>query len=191
MNEVYQAALQVQDLFQRQGWKFCLIGGLAVVRWGNPRTTLDADFSLLTGFGEEDRFLDILTDELEGREPDERSFAKRFRVFRAFAPNGSSVDIALAGLPFESEMIGRASDYDFRTDCTLTTCSAEDLIVMKSFAGRDQDWADVTNVASCQWDSLDWRQVEHDLEGLCEMAENLTAVPKLQQVRQQIAAQPR
>ena len=48
MNALYEAALEVQGFFQSRQWRFCIIGGLAVVRWGQPRATQDVDFCLLT-----------------------------------------------------------------------------------------------------------------------------------------------
>lgn len=185
MNSVFDAALEVQTLFQEQGWRFCIIGGLAVIRWGRLRATQDADFSLLTGFGDEDEFLNVIAGSLKAREPGEVEFARAARVFRAFASNGAPVDIALAALPFEEQVIHRASQYEFRPDCVLITCSAGDLIVMKAFAGRDQDWADVRNVAASQWDTLDWEAVEQNLESICEMGDNYTSVPKLHTLKQE------
>lgn len=32
MNDVFAAAREVQELFDRHDWKSCLIGGLAVIR---------------------------------------------------------------------------------------------------------------------------------------------------------------
>jgi len=187
MNSVFDAALEVQTLFQEQGWKFCIIGGLAVIRWGRMRATQDADFSLLTGFGDEDDFLSVIDGSLNAREAGELEFARAARVYRAFASNGAPVDIALAGLPFEEELIDRATQYEFRPDCALITCSASDLIVMKAFAGRDQDWADVRNVAASQWDTLDWEVIEQNLEFICEMGENFTSVPKFHSIKQDLA----
>lgn len=37
--------------------QFCFIGGLALLRWGEPRTTRDTNLTLLTGFGGEERFI--------------------------------------------------------------------------------------------------------------------------------------
>jgi hypothetical protein len=186
MNAVYNAALEVQSLFEQQGWQFCTIGGLAVIRWGRMRTTQDADFSLMTGFGDEDRFLTVIADHLEGREPNEVDSARASRVYRGFASNGIEIDIALAALPFEQEVISRASVYEFRPGCVLSTCSADDLIVMKAFASRDQDWADVRNVAASQWKSLDWDYIHRHLEQICELSETFTSVPLLDQLRAEL-----
>ena len=42
MNPLYAAAAEVQEFLQERGWPFCFIGGLALARWGQPRTTQDA-----------------------------------------------------------------------------------------------------------------------------------------------------
>jgi hypothetical protein len=53
-----EAAQGVQDIFVRKNWRFCFIGGIAVQRWGEPRLTLDVDLTLLTGFGEEESYVE-------------------------------------------------------------------------------------------------------------------------------------
>lgn len=58
MNEVFSAALQLHEFCEHQGWRFCLIGGVAVHRWGEQRTTDDVDLTLLTGFGNEEVYRD-------------------------------------------------------------------------------------------------------------------------------------
>jgi len=50
MNALFIAAKEVADFMKARRWKFCVIGGLAVQRWGEPRLTQDADLTLLTGF---------------------------------------------------------------------------------------------------------------------------------------------
>ncbi len=37
---VLAAAGEIQAFCQKQGWRFCFIGGVAVQRWGEPRLTL-------------------------------------------------------------------------------------------------------------------------------------------------------
>ena len=59
MNEVIQAAAELQSICQSQDWDFCFIGGLALQRWSEPRETVDVDLSLFAGFGEEHRFSDV------------------------------------------------------------------------------------------------------------------------------------
>jgi len=58
--EVILAAAELQSVCQSQGWQFCFIGGLALQRWGELRETVDADITILTGFGGEEPFVNIL-----------------------------------------------------------------------------------------------------------------------------------
>ncbi len=60
MIRVFQTALAIQQFCGAQGWGSCLIGGVAVQRWAEPRVTRDVDLTLLTGFGHEDQFIDKL-----------------------------------------------------------------------------------------------------------------------------------
>ncbi|MCU0875772.1 MAG: hypothetical protein MUE50_25850 [Pirellulaceae bacterium] len=60
MNEVIRAAAEIQAFCESRSWRFCLIGGLAVLRWGEPRETIDVDVTLLTGFGGEAAFIEEL-----------------------------------------------------------------------------------------------------------------------------------
>ena len=39
MNAIFAAAKEVADFMQARGWEYCIIGGLAVQRWGELRTT--------------------------------------------------------------------------------------------------------------------------------------------------------
>lgn len=150
-------------------WEFCVIGGLAVQRWGEVRTTLDADLTLFTGFGEEERYVDELLSNFQGRMPDVREFALRQRVLLIRAANGKDIDIALGGFPFEREMIGRATPFEFAEGVVLPTCSAEDLFVMKVFAARSKDLHDAETIAIRQ--RLDGRYILQQLEPLCELKE--------------------
>jgi hypothetical protein len=55
---------------------------LALVRWGEPRETIDADLTLLTGFGGEAPFVTTLLERFQGRISRARSFALEHRVRR-------------------------------------------------------------------------------------------------------------
>lgn len=80
MNDLLAAAAEVQKFCEAEKWKLCLIGGLAVVRWGRPRTTRDVDISLLTEWGDEERYVDRLLQRFSGRVDDPKQFALRARV---------------------------------------------------------------------------------------------------------------
>ncbi|MEW6746330.1 MAG: nucleotidyl transferase AbiEii/AbiGii toxin family protein [Planctomycetota bacterium] len=183
LEELLLAAAKVQAFIRQHGWRFCFIGGVAVQRWGEPRFTRDIDLTLLTGFGDEEEFIDTLLQELTPRRPDAREFALRHRVLLAQTREGVDVDVALGALPFEERTIVRASAWQLRPDVTLTTCSAEDLVVHKAFAGRDLDWGDVERILVRQHGKLDLKQIHAELKALLELKGESEALGKVERMR--------
>jgi hypothetical protein len=49
VNALFAAAVDVQAFCASRGWRWCVIGGLAVQRQGDPRQTRDVDLTLVTG----------------------------------------------------------------------------------------------------------------------------------------------
>lgn len=166
-NPLVEAAIQVQALCEEREWRFCFIGGLAVLRWGEPRLTRDVDLTIIAGYGDEERYVDILVGELEPRIDQARGFGIDNRVVLARADNGVPIDIALGALPFEERTVERASPYAI-ADRELLTCSAEDLVVHKVFAGRERDWLDVEGVVARQGEQLDRELIARELRPLLE-----------------------
>lgn len=64
------------------------------------------------------------------------------------------MDVALAAFPFEERSIQRASQWTWTAGQGLLTCSAEDLVVHKVFAGRDLDWSDTERILTRQHGKL-------------------------------------
>ena len=169
MNALFSAGLEIQHLLKTLNWPFCFIGGLAVIRWGELRMTQDIDLCLLCGFGNEAKYARVLLDNLKPRITDALTFALTNRVLLVSTSNGVATDIVFSGLPFEEEMIKRSSSFDFYPDCSLITCSAEDLIVLKAFADRTKDWMDVESIILRQGRNLDIDYVLRQLSPLCDL----------------------
>ena len=172
MNALFEAASEVCAFMAERNWKFCIIGGLAVQQWGEPRTTLDADFTLLTGWGEEERYVSEILKHFPPRYEGARAHALSRRVLLIRATNGVSVDIALGALPFEESMMERSALVDFSPEYQLPCCSPEDLFIMKAFAGRPRDWQDAESVAD-RWKDLDSKYILDHLKPLCELRDDL------------------
>jgi len=172
MNPLFEAAKEIQDFMSGKGWKFCIIGGLAVLRWGEPRTTQDVDITLLTGFGSEEDFVRPLLEHFSTRHPNALEFALEKRVVLLKASNGKGIDISLGAFPFEEEMIARATPFEFAPGLELITCSAEDLIVLKAFASRHKDMADIESIAMRQHKTLNKNYILQTLKPLCELKES-------------------
>jgi hypothetical protein len=185
MTEVIRAAAELQAFCQAQGWQFCFIGGLAVLRWGEARETVDADLTLVTGFGAEDEFIQTLLRRFEPRIEKAAEFALTRRVLLLRAGSGVGLDIALAGLAFEEMAVQRSSLFSFPSDVPLRTCSAEDLIVMKSFAARTKDWLDVEGVIIRQTGKLDWPYIHRQLKPLAELKETPEILDELESRRKE------
>jgi len=180
LDELLLAAAELQSAIESHGWRFCFIGGVAVQRWGNPRFTQDIDLTLLTGFGEEATFVDGLLRLLDPRRPDARDFALRNRVLLARTRSGVDVDVALGALPFEERSVDRATPWLVQERVVLTTCSAEDLVVHKAFAGRGRDWDDLEAVLIRQHGKLNLAQIRSELHPLLELKGDEEALDKLE-----------
>jgi hypothetical protein len=92
------------------------------------------------------------------------------------------VDVALGALPFEERSVSRATPWQIAERVRLTTCSAEDLIVHKAFAGRDLDWGDLERVLIRQHGKLDLRQIREELKPLLELKGTVESMDKLERV---------
>jgi hypothetical protein len=154
-----------------------------VLRWGEPRETVDVDLTLLTGFGGEDPFIDALLERYEARVDEAAEFARSRRVLLLRAPSGVGLDIALGGLPFEETAVNRSSLFSFPPDVPLRTCSAEDLVVLKAFAARPKDWMDVEGVIVRQTGKLDWPYVRAQLSPLVELKDAPEILDELEKRR--------
>jgi hypothetical protein len=184
VNALFEAARELQLVLDGRGWRFCLIGGLALLRWGQPRLTRDVDVSLLCPFGDEDRFtLPIIDAGFLPRLADAAAFARQSRVLLVASPKGIPIDIALAALPFEEGVIDRSSLFEFEPGCALRTCSAEDLVILKLFALRPQDVLDAETVADRHGRALDWEHIEANLTPLAEIKDEPEILKALERLR--------
>ncbi len=180
LNSLFKAGLEFQETVEKRNWPFCFIGGLAVLRWGEIRMTQDIDLCLLCGFGNEAKYVKTLLQKFKSRITDAEEFAISNRVLLLYASNGVSIDISLSGLHYEEQMIKRATVFSFYTDCSLITCSAEDLIILKAFANRTKDWMDVEGIILRQGKSLETEYIMEHLAPLCEIKGTPDIVNRLQ-----------
>ncbi|MGH8634427.1 MAG: nucleotidyl transferase AbiEii/AbiGii toxin family protein [Burkholderiales bacterium] len=184
MNALLAGAAEIQSFLRRADERFCFIGGIALQRWGEPRLTRDVDLTLLCPYGAEERAVDRLLASFATRIPEARAFALQHRVVLLSSESGVPIDVALGGIPFEERCVARASEFDFG-EARLLTCSAEDLVVLKAFAGRERDWADVESVVIRQSHSLDWPLVFEELAPLAEVRGGAEIAARLRRLKQE------
>ena len=149
IQRVINAALELRGRLEEIGLPYCFIGGVAVQRWGEPRLTVDADATVLSGWEHDERLVDALL----------TSFARRRgRPGICLAPPGATAagrrqdgaGRSAGSIPFEQRSVERASAWPLPEERELRTCSAEDLIVHKAFAARERDWVDIDGVLQRQ-----------------------------------------
>ena len=169
MTALFKTAQRLQEFCLKRRWKFCFIGGVAVLRWGQIRVTKDVDMTLLTGFGDEEAFVDEVMAHYKIRAVGGRDFALKNRVLLVEDETGVPVDIALGAIPFEERSIDRSTLWEADTGLFLRTCSAEDLLVHKCFANRDIDWSDVENILARQANRINFAQLEAELKPLAQL----------------------
>lgn len=190
MNELCRVALDVQSECEKHQWRFCFIGGLAVQHWGEPRFTRDVDLTLLTGFGNEeayiDPFLKVFAPRIEGC----RDFALQNRVLLLKSSEGIGIDIALGALPFEEHAVDRSHLIEVEPGAILRLCSAEDLVVMKAFADRLQDQLDVQRILERQGiGNLDWDYIATHLAPLCQLKGAPEILKRLDKLKESLSVQ--
>lgn len=127
--------------------------------------------------------IDELLKFYKGRISEAREFALSNRVLLLVSKEGIPIDTALGGIAFEENVVSRASRYEFLPELSLLTCSAEDLIILKSFADRSRDWADVETVIIRQQGQLDWGYIFEQLTPLCQVKESPEIIEHLKQLK--------
>jgi predicted nucleotidyltransferase len=183
MNALIKLASSIQKICEQRQWPFCIIGGVAVQHWGEPRFTKDVDLTVLTGFGGEEVIVDGLLEHFEPRVSDARGFSLKNRVLLLRDSAGIGIDVALGALPFEEEAVKRAKSIEVYPGMHLRLCTAEDLIVMKAFADRPLDWNDVKGVIIRQGnENLDWSYIFKHLTPLAELKEQPEIVAGLRKM---------
>ena len=124
--------------------KYAIIGGTAVIIRGYERSTQDVDAVVL---GADDKFDELcaafLSQGFRFRKPNGEQFARRHRIILLESPDGTGADVSMGALPFEIEMVGKATREVVFENVSVPVVAAEDLMIMKLIASRDQDHDDV------------------------------------------------
>ena len=160
MNTRFAAAWEIHKFLTKHKIPYAIIGGTALPRWGEPRFTKDVDLTVVTSLEEGvEPFVRLVLTRFVSREPDPIAFARQYRVIKLCASNRCDIDVSLGVPGYEVEMLERAVDYELEKGKVVRVCSAEDLIILKSVAGRPQDLIDIEGVSVRQRDSLDTRYI--------------------------------
>ena len=169
MNSREAAAWEIGQFLTNIGIPYAIIGGMAVQHWGEPRFTQDVDLTVSVPVNDSAEFIERVLAHFSPRLDDALAFALRNRVLLIQAANGCPLDISLALPGYEDEVMERAVAYEIAPGKTIRLCSAEDLIIHKSIAGRPQDVRDVEGIVYRQGRNLDAAYIRRWLQSFAEL----------------------
>jgi hypothetical protein len=177
--DLFLAALELQRSLLEDGLTFCFIGGIALQRWGEVRQTNDIDLTVLCELGDELHVVQKLRRYLVPRDDRVEFTARAGRMFVGRTRDHVQVDISLGCIEYERRLMDRSTAVDFGIDEPLQCCSAEDLMILKTVAGRGQDWVDLKRITQRSGRTMDWDLVFEELRPLLAIIHKEEALPRL------------
>ncbi len=162
----FERALATAARFlEAEGIPYMVIGGVANLIWGLPRTTLDVDITvwveevrLATTIERVARTFRILPEDPLG-------FVRTTRVLPLETKEGVRVELVFGQLPYEQQAIQRARPHEL-AGVPIRVCSPEDLVVHKILADRPQDREDIRGIIRRLGVRLDRAYLDPLVEGL-------------------------
>jgi hypothetical protein len=133
---------------------YAIIGGIAGIIHGSTRTTVDIDLTILAEVDQLEFILQLFAEDYISLQPDPLNFFQRC-LFISLQHRRTKlrVDIAAALSGFERQVIERRQRLIYN-DVEVSTCTVEDLIIMKLVAARPKDDLDLENLISLHRKSL-------------------------------------
>jgi hypothetical protein len=173
----------VHSVFGRLGVRWYLFGAQAVIAYGAPRLTADADVTVELGDVPPARLVEALESagfRLRVQSVDE--FVERTRVLPfVHAGSGLPVDVVLAGPGPEELFLGRVRRVRLG-DIEVPVISPEDLVAVKVLAGRPKDLEDVLGILHARRGDIDLRQVRSTVRMLEKALERSDMIPELERL---------
>lgn len=126
---------------------YMVIGGQAVLLYGEPRLTKDIDITLGLGIDELRKLIEIVSSvPLRILVNNVEEFVQRTMVLPAMEDeSGIRVDFIFSFSPYERQAIERAKDVKMRRGY-VKFASLEDVVIHKLLAGRARDIEDVKSI---------------------------------------------
>ncbi|MEW6608145.1 MAG: nucleotidyltransferase [bacterium] len=169
-------------LLEEYGYRYAVIGGLAVSKWGWTRATYDVDIKVLV----------TDTDYSSVRAIIRSAFSERARPHILENPlivdtkiDEVIVDFLLAVPGYEENIITRAISCDIN-ELKVWICSPEDLIIQKAVASRPQDWQDIEGILTEQYEHLNMDYINDWLKEFAEVLERPEMLNQYQHIQEVI-----
>lgn len=169
MEKKLEASLRVAvQWLESRGYRYAVIGGLAVSQWGFIRATEDVDIKVLVS----------MADYADLRASLRSDFPQRARA--DIPENPTIVDVVIDSITvdflftipgYDEMVIEHASKHDVG-GWEIWVCSIEDLIIQKMHISRGRDLYDVEELLIAHHEQLDTNYVETWLTQFAEALDN-------------------
>ncbi len=146
---------------------YVVVGGLAVLFYGIPRTTMDIDILIAMNMTETKRFVEFLNenDFFADEEDIKRAFEEKSHA--TIEDKASMIRLDLKGIYGENDRITLENRRKVNlADFEIYVAAPEDLIANKLLFGSEQDVKDAEGVYARQYDNLDMAYLEERCERL-------------------------
>lgn len=169
---------------EAHGYRYAIIGGIAVTAWGTIRATRDVDLKVLVP----DLDYAAVRDAIRAAFPEPgRPHLPRNPLVMAVNTEGIVVGFLFALPGYEEQIITRAVQCDLG-DWRVWVCAPEDLVIQKAVAGRPRDWEDIEGVLIEQHGRLDLAYLEDWLSQFAELLEQPEILSQYRTIQDRIAA---
>ncbi len=180
--ELLPALRKAITVLEKHGYRYAVIGGIAVSIWGRTRATYDVDIKVLVPE----------TDYPAARAAIRSAFPERSRPHVPANPlivdakvDEIAVDFLLTLPGYEENIVTRAVRFDL-DGLEVWICSAEDLIIQKAVAGRAQDWQDIEGILAEQHGYLDRAYIEDWLQQFAEALDRPEMLSQYRSIQERI-----
>ncbi len=148
ITQLEKTIIDIAEFLKKQKIPYMIIGGIANLFWGEPRTTLDIDVTVKIKDENVPEFVNKIKGKFHVLVSEPEKFISKTRVLPVEAEN-LTIDIIFATLPYEERAIRRAVIRKV-AKTKVNICSLEDLIVHKIISERPKDIEDVKKILSMQ-----------------------------------------
>lgn len=142
-----QLLVSIAKQFDKHNIPYIIIGGQAVLLYGEPRLTKDIDITIGLNIDRVDEIAKIMQEiSLKPLPEDLHQFVKQTMVLPLIeTESGIRVDVIFSFSQFEHDALKRANVITIN-NTEVRYASLEDLIIFKLFSGRPRDIEDVRKI---------------------------------------------
>lgn len=170
MSSLEGTLVRIVRFLKAQKIPYMVIGGVANLFWGIPRSTLDIDITIQVKDAAQNKLIHQIKRKYRFRVKNPLSFIARTNVLPLEDTNGIRIDLIFAKIPYEFEAIQRSRKVSISGE-TVQISSPEDLIIHKIISDRLRDREDVRGIISLLGSKLDQTYLRPKIKELTKTLE--------------------